>query len=224
MVLFQNPDDRKALLSSGLISPKTSTVIVNGSGVDVARFAPAALPDQPITFLLIARLLREKGISEYARAAAIIKSRHLDAQFVLIGPLEPHLDAIKEADIRGWVDEGTLTWGGAVSDVRPHIAASSVYVLPSYHEGTPRTVLEAMAMGRPIITTDAPGCRETVIEGQNGFLVPVRNVDKLADAMERFINNPSLLGVMGQHSRKIAETKYDVHLVNEVMLQAMGLC
>jgi glycosyltransferase involved in cell wall biosynthesis len=107
--------------------------------------------------------------------------------------------------------------------VRPAIAACSVYVLPSYREGTPRTVLEAMAMGRAIITTDAPGCRETVTDGVNGWLVPVRSADALTTAMQRFLDEPELATRMGIRSRDIAETKYDVHKVNAVMLHEMGI-
>lgn len=107
--------------------------------------------------------------------------------------------------------------------MRPAIEKATVYVLPSYREGTPRTVLEAMAMGRPIITTDAPGCRETVIDGDNGFLVPVKSVEALAAAMIRFIETPELIAKMGIRSRQIAEEKYDVHKVNAVMLKAMGI-
>ena len=110
-----------------------------------------------------------------------------------------------------------------MEDVRPVIADSSVFVLPSYREGTPHAVLEAMAMGRPIITTDAPGCRETVRDGQNGFIVPARNAPALAEAMERFVQDPALVSRMGRRSRQMAEEKYDVRQVNEVILRAMGL-
>ena len=112
---------------------------------------------------------------------------------------------------------------GETDDVRPYLADAGVYVLPSYREGTPRSVLETMSMGRPVITTDAPGCRETVEDGVNGFLVPVRDAEALAGAMEKFIKNPELIAQMGAQSRKIAEDKYDVHKVNRVILSAMGL-
>ena len=123
----------------------------------------------------------------------------------------------------GWVEEGVVEYLGETDDVRPYLADAGVYVLPSYREGTPRSVLEAMSMGRPVITTDAPGCRETVEDGVNGFLVPVRDAEALAGAMEKFIQNPELIGQMGAQSRKIAEEKYDVHKVNKVILSAMGL-
>jgi len=119
--------------------------------------------------------------------------------------------------------KGAINFWGKLSDVKPAIAASSIYVLPSYREGTPRTVLEAMAMGRPVITTDAPGCRETVTDGVNGFLVPVKSVDELTEAMEKFITNPALINTMGKASRQLVEEKFNVDAVNQSMLEAMGL-
>ena len=119
--------------------------------------------------------------------------------------------------------EGHIQYHGAVSDVKPHIAACSVFVLPSYREGTPRSVLEAMSSGRAIVTTDAPGCRETVIEGGNGYLVKPRDSDDLARAMERLAGSPELREQMGRKSRELAVQKYDVHQVNTTMLEAMNL-
>ena len=124
---------------------------------------------------------------------------------------------------QAWVETGTIEFLGKLSDVRPAIANCGVYVLPSYREGTPRTVLEAMAMGRPVITTDAPGCRETVVDGDNGYLVPVQDVTSLADAMIKLIASPDRVFTMGARSRQIAEENYDVHKVNAVMLTEMGL-
>jgi len=119
--------------------------------------------------------------------------------------------------------EGIINYHGRKDDVRPFIEDSSVYVLPSYREGTPRSVLEAMSMGRPIITTDVPGCRETVDEGVNGFLVSEKNYEQLVDRMLYFINNKDKIREMGDNSRRIAEEKYDVYEVNEVIINKMGL-
>lgn len=220
---FQNPDDEALFRHLGLLPVGTPSVVVNGSGVDVASYAVAPLPQVAPHFLLIARLLGDKGVREYAQAAERIKSMHPQVQFSLVGWIDENPDAIRQSELDAWVQAGTLNYLGRLQDVRPAIAQCTVYVLPSYREGTPRTVLEAMAMGRPVITTDAPGCRETVVDGDNGFLVPVKSVDAIVQAMERFIEDPTLAARMGQRSRQIAEEKYDVHKVNAVMLREMGL-
>lgn len=226
-VFFQNPDDEALFKTMKILQPTTKTTVVNGSGVDIFEYAVKPFPiidAQPAPkFLLIARLLGDKGIREYAQAAKIIKVKYPQAQFDLVGWIDDNPDTIQQYELDGWVSDGTFNFWGKLSDVQPAIAACSVYVLPSYREGTPRTVLEAMAMGRPIITTDAPGCRETVIDGSNGYLVPVKAVDKLAAAMEQFILNPQLIASMGAASRKLAEDKFDVHAVNQAMLEAMDL-
>src|SRR5690606_6668697 len=147
-------------------------------------------------FLLIARLLRDKGIYEYVEAARIIKKENPECVFRVVGPFDSNPSSINEAAVRQWHDEGVIEYLGETKDVRPVIAEARVYVLPSYREGTPRTVMEAMAMGRPVITTNAPGCKETVIDGKNGFLVPVRDARALAGAMQRFIDDPSLISKM----------------------------
>ena len=223
LVFFQNPDDRDDFMRWGILPGDVPVVIVNGSGVDTDFFAETDLPDPPVRFLLIARLLRDKGIREYAEAAAHLRQAHPDAEFHLVGPHDSNPEAIGEAEVLAWQRAGQIIWHGRLDDVRPAIAAAGVYVLPSYREGTPRSVLEAMSMGRPVITTDAPGCRETVEDGVNGYLVPVRDADALAAAMERFLVDPDLVRRMGARSRAIAVEKYDVHKVNAVMLEAMGL-
>lgn len=226
-VFFQNPDDQALFKKMGILKPSTPSTVVNGSGVNVSEYSVAPLPienDVPVPrFLLIARLLGAKGVLEYAQAAAIIKSRHPNVQFDLVGWVDDNPDAIEQRELDTWIDDGLVNFLGKLNDVKPAIAASSIYVLPSYREGTPRTVLEAMAMGRPIITTDAPGCRETVIDNYNGYLVPVKAVDELVLAMEKFILNPDLIVSMGMASRALAEKKFDVHSVNKSMLKAMGL-
>lgn len=225
---FQNPDDLKLFQDLKLLNAQTPTVVVNGSGVNIADFSILPLPvtvDQKvkISFLLIARLLVDKGIREYAEAAKIIKLKYPHVEFNLVGWIDENPAAIQQQELDTWLADARLKYWGKLSDVRPAIAQSSIYVLPSYREGTPRTVLEAMAMGRPIITTDAPGCRETVIQGENGFLVEVKSVTSLVNAMQEFINNPALIEQMGQRSREIALNKYDVHQVNRHMMQEMGL-
>jgi glycosyltransferase involved in cell wall biosynthesis len=221
-VFFQNPDDEALFRQLGLLPADIPSCVVNGSGVDVADYALAPLPEKP-SFLLIARLLGDKGVREYAQAARKVKAQYPDAVFQLVGWIDDNPDAISQQELDEWVNTGTVEFLGKLADVRPAVADCNVYVLPSYREGTPRTVLEAMAMGRPVITTDAPGCRETVTDGDNGFLVPVKAVDELAAAMVKFLENPELVAGMGERSRLVAEQKYDVHRVNEFMLGEMGI-
>lgn len=223
VVFFQNPDNQRVFVDRGLLARGVMSVVVNGSGVEVDRFSVQPLPVGGPHFLLIARLLGDKGVREYAAAARHVRAQYPQARFALVGWIDENPDAIAQAELDAWVAEGVVDYLGRLADVRPAIAACSVYVLPSYHEGTPRTVLEAMAMGRAVITTDAPGCRETVVDGDNGFLVPVKSVDALAAAMLRFVDDPGLAARMGARSRAVAEDKYDVHKVNAVMLRAMGL-
>ncbi len=185
---FQNPDDEALFRELGLLPKGTPSVVVNGSGVPVHEYpnTPAPRHAQP-KFLLIARLLGDKGVREYVQAAQQVKLRYPEAQFDLVGWIDVNPNTITQPELDRWIAAGTINFLGRLSYVRPAIAECSVYVLPSYREGTPRTVLEAMAMGRAVITTDAPGCRETVLDGDNGFLVPVKDTDALAQAMLRFI-------------------------------------
>lgn len=221
-VFFQNPDDEALFREFELLPEIVPSSVVNGSGVDVAEYSVAPLPDNP-SFLLIARLLGDKGVREYAQAAQLVKAVYPEAVFRLVGWIDDNPDVITQRELDQWVDSGLLEFLGRLDDVRPAISDCSVYVLPSYREGTPRTVLEAMAMGRAVITTDAPGCRETVVDGDNGFLVPVKDVNALADAMIKMVATPGLAASMGERSRRIAEEKYDVHKVNAAMLEGMGI-
>jgi glycosyltransferase involved in cell wall biosynthesis len=222
VVAFQNKDDRSEFVDRGLLHPPTSAFVVNGSGVNLHAFAPVGLPEEPV-FLLIARLLRDKGVREFCAAAAQIKARFPEARFRIVGWFDRNPSAITASELEEWCGNGVVEYRGEVSDVRPEIAAARVYVLPSYREGTPRTVLEAMSMGRPIITTDVPGCRETVREGWNGYLVPARDVEALAVAMEEFVVHPATAANMGANSRAFAEAKYDAQKVAESLLLGAGL-
>lgn len=221
-VFFQNPDDEALFRSLYLLPEHVPSCVVNGSGVDVASFAVAPLPQAP-RFLLIARLLGDKGVREYAAAAQRLRQLYPQTSFALVGWIDDNPDAISQHELDRWIADGSVQYLGRLSDVRPAIEDSSIYVLPSYREGTPRTVLEAMAMGRPIITTDAPGCRETVVPEENGILVAVKSVEQLVDAMTRFVVDPDLASRMGRRSREIAAQRYDVHSVNAVMLAEMGI-
>lgn len=223
-VFFQNPDDERLFRDKRLLRNRTPSVVVNGSGVDVAVFQPCPLPSK-FSFLLIARLIKAKGIIEFAEAAESILQSYegVGVSFKIAGWTETGVDSIPKEVVDGWTQNRFVEFLGSLKDVRTAIAESSVYVLPSYREGTPRTVLEAMAMGRAIITTDVPGCRETVVDGHNGYLVPPRDSKALSEAMGRFLDDPSLALEMGRRSREMAVEKYDVEKVNEVILREMNL-
>jgi glycosyltransferase involved in cell wall biosynthesis len=219
-VIFQNLDSRDIFVKKGII-PFSKTYVVNGSGVDIKRFPITKLPNENITFLCLSRLLGEKGLREYSEAAKIVKNKFPDAVFNLLGPEDSSFDAISLVEVESWSD--FVNYKGVVDDVRECISASHIYVLPSYHEGLPRSVLEAMSMGRPIITTDAVGCRETVEEGVNGFKVPVKSVESLVEKMIWFINNSDRIRTMGLKSRKIVENRFDVQKVNKKILKIMNI-
>ncbi|KWU02528.1 glycosyl transferase family 1 [Vibrio toranzoniae] len=220
-VIFQNPDNQQVFIGLGIVA-KHKTCVVNGSGVDVAHFDVKPLPSAP-RFLLIARLLGDKGIREYIAAANKVKEQYTDAVFQLVGPEDPSPNGISLTELSILNNKKSVEYLGSTNDVRPYIEGSSIFVLPSYHEGLPRTVLEAMATGRPILTTDAPGCRETVINDVNGWLVEKANVEQLAERMIWFIENQSDWQRMGEASRTMVEDKFDVHKVNENLLSIMEL-
>jgi glycosyltransferase involved in cell wall biosynthesis len=220
-VIFLNSDDIAEFLGAGLVQ-EAKVIKLGGIGVDLAEWPLTKLVMKPVTFLLAARLLREKGIVEYAEAARLVKARHPEVRFVLLGGLDPNPGGLSLPEVQAWVAEGLLEWPGHVA-VQPWLAQTSVYVLPSYREGVPRSTQEAMAMGRPVITTNAPGCRETVDEGVNGFLVPVRNVSGLVAAMLRFVENPALIDAMGLESRRLAETRFDASKSNQRLLEILGV-
>lgn len=220
VIIFQNPDDEVLFRSLRLVGKGRRTQIVNGSGIDLAQFSPVPLPDQT-SFLMIARLLKDKGTREFAKAARQLKAVHPEVPIALVGYLDPSPDSLTQRELDELIRCG-IDYKGPLSDVRPAIAESSVYVLPSYREGTPRSVLEAMAMGRAIITTDVPGCRETVRHRKNGLLVPPRDAAALYQAMLRLVEHPELVPMMGIASRKLAESKYDVAKVNADLLRYCG--
>jgi glycosyltransferase involved in cell wall biosynthesis len=215
-VTFHNADDCDEFRRLGLLGG-TAAHIVNGSGIDLDRFKVAPLPEEP-RFLLIARLLRDKGLAEYLAAARLVKAVCPEARFDLVGDKDPNPSGFPISEVEAAVADGTIRYHGIVEDVRDLIAAARIYVLPSYREGTSRSVLEAMAMGRPVITTDAPGCRAPIAPGMNGLLVPVKDAVSLAKAMIRLIENPKEAEFMARNSRSIAEQRYDVRDVTAHMM------
>ena len=219
-VIFQNKDDKNLFIDLKLVS-QTKTHVVNGSGVDLDHFQVEPFPEQ-LTFLCLARLIESKGLKEYAKACEIVRKFAPEARFLLGGPADPHNDAINIEEIKEmWKDKYGIDYLGYIEDPREAIKDCSVYVLLSYNEGTPRTVLESMSMGRPIITTDVNGCRETVKPMQNGYLVPKFDSVETANHMLSFTDK-HLIKKMGKESRIYCSEKYDVHKVNNSILQIVN--
>lgn len=225
-VFFQNPDDETLFRELGILKQSTASKVVNGSGVNLNYFTPAPLPEQPC-FVLVARLLYDKGVREYAAAAKQLKAKYPQAVFNLVGGLDENPKSVTQAELDEWSAGGYINYLGKVSDVRPALASSGVFVLPSfYREGVPRSILEALSMGRAVVTTDSVGCKETVREttkGKNGFLVKPQSVEALAEAMEQLIVHPELNKQMGEASLLLANEVFDVNKVNADMLEGMGL-
>ena len=221
IAVFQNPDDREEFRRLRLLPTRLPIGIINGSGIDLSQFPVAALPAGP-SFLMIARFLKDKGIREFGEAARRLKQEYPELPIRLVGWLDQSPDVIAREELEE-IAAGGVELVGRLDDVRFAIASCSIYVLPSYREGTPRSVLEAMAMGRAIITTDAPGCRETVVRGENGLLVQPRDAESLYQAMKRFVECPELIAPMGLRSREIAEAKYDASKVTGELLRLAGL-
>ncbi|NLB55218.1 MAG: glycosyltransferase family 4 protein, partial [Lentisphaerae bacterium] len=220
-VIFQNPDDKNTFVQLGLVD-ESKCAVVNGSGVNLNRFRPSKITNRN-KFLCISRLVIDKGVREYLEAAKTVKGLHEDVEFHLVGGLDSNPNSLPKEELLAYIEGGYIEYHGPQTDVRPFLIECFVYVLPSYSEGTPRTVLEAMATGRAILTTDAPGCRETVVDGVNGFLVPVRNVEELVRRMLWMLKNPERCISMGNESLRIARAKYDVNKVNQELLRLMGL-
>ena len=220
-VFFQNRDD-EALFRDNRIIRGQKVVMLHGSGVSIERFQPTPLPAQP-AFLCIARLIRDKGVIEYLDACRMIHGIHPEVRCMLVGPYDTNPSAVKAEDLEPYIRDGSVEYLGAADDVRPYFAQASVFVLPSYREGTPKTNLEAMACGRPVITTDAPGCKETVVDGENGFLVPVKDSRAVFEKMLWSVDHPEEIAGMGLKGRKLAEEIFDVNMVNEVICQSMGI-
>jgi len=221
---FQNADDLAYFITRCVV-PRRKAGLLPGSGVDRSFFTPVFTtipsPDAPVTFLMVARLLREKGLLEYVDAARLVKQDYPTARFQLLGRRdERNPTVVSASELDRWQEEGVLSWLGEASDVRPIIARADVVVLPSYREGTPRALLEAAAMEKPIIATQTVGCREVVEDGVNGLLVPVKDARALADAMFRLIQAPDLRERMGKAGRAKVEREFDEQMVIEKVLEA----
>ena len=222
-VLFQNNDDQTLFRELGLVGAQQRVEVTAGSGIDTERYQVTDLPTAPV-FLMAARLLRDKGVAEYVRAAALLRARHPEVRCLLAGDLDPGPDSVTQNELEDWQQEGNIEYLGWQSDIRLALAQCRIYVLPSYYrEGLPRSILEAMAMGRPVITTEAPGCRDAVEAGKNGLLVPVRDAVALAAAMEVLVLDPGLAQAMGHFGRDLSVSKFEARKVSAQVVAAMGI-
>lgn len=217
-VIFQNEDDASLFARRGIVK-EDQILVVNGSGIDLSYFQYREMPPKTIRFLFIGRLIKQKGIIEYIEACKALKKRYPYITCSVVGERYPNPSMLTQEEFEDLESSADLEYLGKMEDVRPILKESSVFVLPSYREGTSRAVLEAMATGLPIITTDAPGCWQTVNEGLSGFIVPTKDSLSLMKAMEKFIINPELIPIMGKESRKFVEQKYEVYEVNKKIIE-----
>lgn len=222
-VFFQNDEDMAYFIDKRLVR-REFAINTGGTGVDLNVWHLVPVPsDHSPVFLMAARLIKEKGVAEFVEAAKSVKTLWPEARFILLGDVDENPGSIDKDQLREWLDDGAIEWPGHV-EVMPWLALASVFVLPTYYrEGVPRSIQEAMAVGRAIITTDTPGCNRTVVADQNGFLIPTKNVAALVDAMLSFHRDPSLFYKMSAASRKLAEERFDVRRINRLMINQMKM-
>ncbi len=220
-VFFMNRDDYNTMKQLHLID-EAKAVFVNGSGVNTEFFTKEPMQDMD-KVCMTARLVYSKGIVEYAKAAEIIRSKYKDVEFLLVGGMDDNPEALNEEELHKIIEKGHISYQGFAKDVRPYLKACTIFVLPSYHEGNGRSIVEAEALGRPIITTNAPGCRDTVIPGYNGFLIPIKNSEALARKIEQLLLNKPLKLKMAENSYKLCRERFDVIKVNQIILEKMKL-
>jgi glycosyltransferase involved in cell wall biosynthesis len=222
-VFFQNDEDRDLFVDRKIVRADQARVLP-GSGIDLDRFRPVPLPEGPPIFLLIGRLLRDKGVVEFVEAARQLRTEMPDGRFQLLGPIDDgNRTSVSKAELQSWIAQGVIEYLGTTDDVRPFIAAASAVVLPSYREGMPRSLLEAAAMGRPLIATDVPGCREIVEEGRNGLLCVVKDARSLASAMRRFAGMSLEDRIaMGKAARRKVQEEFSEERVIRAYLDALA--
>ncbi len=218
-VILQNPDDVATLVAGGVLSQERITLI-RGSGVDPRQFIVQPEPDGDPIVILASRLLWDKGVGEFVAAARQLRSQGIKAKFVLVGDGDPENPAaISDQQLQQWHNDGDIEWWGRRGNMPEILSGSHIVCLPSYREGLPKVLIEAASCGRPIVTTDAPGCREIVQDGINGFLVPVRDATAVAEALKKLIESPELRRCMGTKGRELVENEFTLEKVNTATLQ-----
>lgn len=222
-VIFQNSDDLNEFVAHKLVN-KAKCFVVNGSGVNMKKYTPTPYPENP-SFFFLGRLVHSKGGLDFAKAAKIVKAKFPKSRFMILGKLDKDLpDAIKPNELMPYVDDGSIELFPETDDIPKYYAMTSVFVLPTaYREGTPRVILEAMACARAIITTNTPGCKETVVDGFNGYFVSAHNPQDLADKIMYFIRFPETIRSMGERSYQRCRSIYEVSIINKCMLEIMNI-
>lgn len=220
-VIFQNQDDINEFVGKGYVDERKCE-LVNGSGVNLKKFSRNKIPDGPVAFLMVSRVLKEKGVIEYFKAAKIVKEKYPEAIFSYIGAIDKNKNAVDLNVLKPYIEKGIVEYIPETHEVEKYVAKCSVFVLPTYYrEGIPRTILEALAMGRPILTTNTPGCRETVAEGENGFFVKVKRANDLADKMIWMIEHRDRLQAMGDKSYQMCLEKFTIEIIDNRMMEIM---
>lgn len=213
LLILQNPDDRRMLVDSG-VADAQRTRLIRGSGVDIGSFMPTPEPGGIPVVMLPSRMLQDKGVMEFVEAARLLRQRGVVARFVLVGDSDSENSAaIPDTQLEAWHKDGVIEWWGRCENMPEVLAQAHIVCLPSYREGLPKVLLEAAACGRPLVATDVPGCREIVIDGSNGLLVPPRDREALASAIGRLLAAPELRAKMGKRGRELAETDFSVDQV-----------
>jgi glycosyltransferase involved in cell wall biosynthesis len=213
-VVFENPDDLEELTTRGMVRPDRG-ILIRGAGVDIIEFSPVPEPAPPVRVILIARMIREKGVADFVEAARILLGRKIPAEFLLVGaPDLGNPNMVSEAELRGWEAEGLTRWLGPRKDIAQLLRDAHIACQPSaYREGLPKSALEAMASGKPLVATDIPGCREAVVDGETGLLVPPKNPIALAAALQKLIESPELRARMGIAGRRRVEQYFSDSII-----------
>jgi glycosyltransferase involved in cell wall biosynthesis len=220
-IVFQNPDDYQLFLDRKVISKKQKVGFVSGSGVNLEQFKTRVNKNASdvISFIIVARLIKEKGIQLFIDAAQTLKAKYPKTEFHVIGQPENSPSAVKSEQLNDLHDKGTIIYHGLQHNIPEHLFKRDVFVLPTYYrEGVPRSILEALSVGMPVITTNTPGCKETVIHKKNGFLIEPQNLDELIKSMEYFLTNKEKIKEMGINSRNYAKDRFDVNIINKNLL------